>query len=90
MPKVRFAVATIAAVACLAGALTATAIAQGQRFPDVPPDHYAYEAIEWAAEAGVTVGYGDGTFQPDEPLPRWGGCGVHGALLRRDPPSRTV
>ena len=43
-------------------------IAQSQRFPDVPPDHYAYEAVEWAAEVGVTLGYGDGTFKPEIPL----------------------
>ena len=39
-----------------------------QRFEDVPPDHYAFEAVEWAAEAGVTTGYGDGTFKPQRPL----------------------
>ena len=70
MPKIRLIVAAIAAVACLAGALTATAIAQSQRFPDVPPDHYAYEAVEWAAEAGVTTGYTDGTFKPERALPK--------------------
>ena len=47
---------------------TPGAVAQGQRFPDVPADHYAFEAIEWAAEAGVTAGYGDGTFKPARPL----------------------
>ena len=65
---------TVAAVVCVAGivgALTATAVAQSHRFPDVPPDHYAYEAVEWAAEAGVTLGYGDGTFKPERPLGRW-------------------
>ena len=43
----------------------------GQRFPDVPADHYAFEAIEWAASAGVTLGYGDGTFRPSAALGRW-------------------
>ena len=44
-------------------------LAQGlQRFPDVPPDHAAHEAIEWAAEVGVTTGYTDGTFKPERPL----------------------
>ena len=42
--------------------------AQSQRFPDVPADHYAYQAVEWAAEAGVTTGYDDGTFKPQRPL----------------------
>ena len=47
-----------------------TAAAQSQRFPDVPPDHYAFEAVEWAAEVGVTAGYSDGTFKPQRPLIR--------------------
>ena len=62
---------TIAAIVCVAGivgALAATAVAQSQRFPDVPPDHYASEAVEWAADVGVTTGYTDGTFKPEQPL----------------------
>ena len=49
-------------------AVPATSVAQGQRFPDVAPDHYAYEAVEWAADVGVTTGYEDGTFKPGRPL----------------------
>jgi len=49
-------------------AVPATAVAQGQRFSDVPADHYAFEAVEWAAEVGVTAGYTDGTFKPQRPL----------------------
>ncbi len=62
------AVAAIVCVAGIVGALAATAVAQSQRFPDVPPDHYAFEAVEWAAEVGVTTGYTDGTFKPERPL----------------------
>ena len=75
MPRTRIIIpAVLAAVALVAAA--ATAIAQSQRFPDVPPDHYAYEAVEWAAEAGVTAGYTDGTFKPEQPLIKRhaGGC----------------
>ena len=57
----------IAVVAVLAAAGTVAA-QPAQRFPDVPPDHEAYEAIEWAAEAGLTAGYDDGTFKPERPL----------------------
>ena len=49
-------------------AVPVTAVAQSQRFPDVPPDHYAFEAVEWAAGVGVTTGYTDGTFKPQQPL----------------------
>ena len=52
----------------IVGGVAATAVAQSQRFPDVPPEHQAYAAIEWAADAGVTTGYNDGTFKPKRPL----------------------
>ena len=61
----------VVVVAAILGASAATAAAQSQRFPDVPPDHYAFEAVEWAAEAGVTTGYTDGTFKPEQTLSRW-------------------
>ena len=42
-----------------------------QRFNDVPTDHYAYEAVNWAVAAGITVGCGDGTnFCPERNLNR--------------------
>ena len=42
-----------------------------QRFNDVPPDHYAYDAVEWAVDIGVTTGCGDGTnFCPNRNLTR--------------------
>lgn len=37
------------------------------RFLDVPPSHWAYEVIEWAAQKGIATGRPDGTFGPDEP-----------------------
>ena len=62
------AITVIVCVAAILGASAATAVAQSQRFPDMPPDHYAFEAAEWAAEVGVTTGYTDGTFKPERPL----------------------
>jgi hypothetical protein len=35
-------------------------------FSDVPADHPYYDSIEWAAENGITTGYPDGTYRPDE------------------------
>ncbi len=36
-------------------------------FPDVQdPGKYYYKAVLWAAEKGITGGYDDGTFRPDE------------------------
>ena len=60
---------TIALLAAAILAAAGTAVAQTvQRFGDVPPDHEAFEAVEWAAEVGVTTGYTDGTFRPEVPL----------------------
>lgn len=64
------AIAAAVLVAGVLGAVVAIAVAQSQRFSDVPPDHAAYEAVEWAAEVGVTAGYTDGTFKPEEALSR--------------------
>lgn len=44
--------------------------APATRFSDVPVGHWAYDAIEWAAQKGITTGYPDGTFGPDRPLTR--------------------
>lgn len=38
--------------------------AQAADFYDLPADHWAAEPIRRAVEAGVMVGYGDGSFQP--------------------------
>ena len=65
----RSAIAVVAIVVVLAA--SGVAVAQSQRFTDVPPEHEHYEAVEWAAGAGLTAGYGDGTFRPDEPLAKW-------------------
>ncbi|WP_010095159.1 S-layer homology domain-containing protein [Ornithinibacillus scapharcae] len=39
-------------------------------FPDVPKKHYAYDAINGMAEAGLTSGYPDGSFKPNQPVTR--------------------
>ncbi|MYE56975.1 MAG: S-layer homology domain-containing protein [Acidimicrobiaceae bacterium] len=61
-------------VAITAVVLTATAVALGQgigTFRDVPNDHYARDAVQWAVLNGITVGCGDGTyFCPETPVNR--------------------
>lgn len=48
-----------------------TVVAQTtRRFSDVPANHPAVEAIHWAADAGITTGWPDGTFRPEQPLHR--------------------
>ena len=66
MPK-RTLLVVIAAVVALS--VAGTVAAQSTlRFSDVPTDHPDFAAINWAAEVGVTNGYGDGTFRPEQPL----------------------
>lgn len=43
---------------------------QSGTFSDVPADHWAFEPVEWAAQAGIASGFPDGTFRPDEPVTR--------------------
>ena len=39
-------------------------------FSDVPVGSWFFNAVIWAADAGVTTGMGDGTFAPDSPITR--------------------
>jgi hypothetical protein len=39
-------------------------------FLDVPPGHWAYDYIEYAADADIVTGYQDGTYQPGLALDR--------------------
>ena len=40
--------------------------ADAKTFPDVDKNSYYYKAVLWASEQGITHGYADGTFKPDE------------------------
>lgn len=42
-----------------------------QTFPDVPFDHWAYDAVATLAEKGIIVGYPDGYFKGNRPLTRY-------------------
>ena len=39
-------------------------------FPDVMAGAFYADAVAWAAENGITTGYPDGTFRPDQPVTR--------------------
>ncbi|MCL2595755.1 MAG: S-layer homology domain-containing protein, partial [Promicromonosporaceae bacterium] len=39
-------------------------------FSDVPRDSQFYREIEWLARTGITTGFPDGTFRPEEPIER--------------------
>lgn len=40
------------------------------RFRDVPATHQFYKEISWAAQYGITTGWSDGTFRPEDPIKR--------------------
>lgn len=40
-------------------------------FPDVPDNHWAYEAVEGLKKAGILVGYPDGLFRGPRPMSRY-------------------
>ena len=39
-------------------------------FPDVHSDHWAWQFVEALVDAGLTAGYPDGTYRPDNPVTR--------------------
>ncbi len=57
----------VAAVVTLASAVTAVA---SHQFSDVPDGHPFHDDITALADAGVTTGYGDGTFRPGATVTR--------------------
>ena len=44
--------------------------APAQSFTDVPAAVYYYDAVQWAAEQGITGGVGDGRFAPEQSCTR--------------------
>ena len=63
--------ALIAVTVAILAAAGTVAAQSAQRFDDVPPDHYAFEAVNWMVDNGITTGCGDGTnFCPGRALNR--------------------
>lgn len=48
--------------------LTAPAFAAELQFSDVPPDAPYFDAVEYMAERGITVGTGENCYSPDAPI----------------------
>ncbi len=46
------------------------AFAVGQTFPDVSPDDWFYDDVEWNAAEGIMNGAEDGNFYPHDPITR--------------------
>src|SRR5262245_58911365 len=68
-----------AAAATVLSTATFGAAYAGGGFIDVPQDHPFFWDIAWLAQTGVTNGYDDGTFRPEDPVTR----GAMAAFLHR-------
>jgi hypothetical protein len=67
-------IAMAAGAALLAGATMGIANAQGRGngpFADVPTDHWAYSSVETLRNAGIVIGYPDGTYGGARPTSRY-------------------
>lgn len=52
----------------ICGGIGSTSLAAS--FPDVGPEAWYYDTVNWASDAGLITGYEDGTFGPDDILER--------------------
>ena len=64
-------VVVAAVVAGLLGGVQSVVAQTAPEFEDVPEGHVAEEAIDWAAEKGITVGVGDNRFGMGQTLTRY-------------------
>ena len=57
--------------------------AGSKTFTDLQKDHWAYEVIQKAAQAGWISGYPDGSFRPDQPITRAEVVAITNRMLNR-------
>jgi len=71
MKKFLFNIIVILALCLSFGALNAYELEQGpESYPDLPKDHWAYEAVTFLTDKKVVVGYPDGLYRPDQKVTR--------------------
>jgi len=72
----------IALCAVIGTMIIAPAMAQ-DNFPDVPDNHWAYEALENLKREGILVGYPDGLYRGGRPASRYEmAVAIHAAFMR--------
>jgi hypothetical protein len=79
----------VAGVAILASATLGVANAQGKAngpFADVPTDHWAYQSVEKLRDAGIVIGYPDGTYGGRRAMTRYEFATAIARLLQAIPP----
>ena len=57
--------------ACCLMVIPTVSSAAGSPFSDVPPSHWAYDAVTMLASKGINEGYGDGSFRGDRNITRY-------------------
>lgn len=80
----------VAGAALLAGATLGVANAQGKAngpFADVPTDHWAYQSVEKLRDAGIVIGYPDGTYGGRRAMTRYEFATAIARLLQAIPPA---
>ena len=64
-------IATIALALFATPAMAKYVLEQGpESYPDLPPSHWAYEAVTFLTDKQVVVGYPDGLYRPDQKVTR--------------------
>ncbi len=64
-------IAILAAVMLATPAMATYQLEQGpSSYPDLPPEHWAYEAVTFLTDKKIVVGYPDGYYRPDQKVTR--------------------
>lgn len=67
----------------LGAALAVPSFAQGEQFPDVPENHWVYQALLNMKNEGILVGYPDGMFRGGRPASRYELAGAINAAYQK-------
>jgi len=59
------------AALCVLFLVTAAPVMAQGAFADVPSDHWAYDAVQELAQAGIVIGYPDGTYKGQRQMTRY-------------------
>lgn len=81
----RLVLLAVAATTALLTVGVAAGVLAAERFSDVADDHAFSDQIAWMADAGISEGYADGTFRPDDPVTRQAMAAFMERLAGADP-----
>src|SRR5688572_924934 len=67
----------------IGAALAVPSFAQGDQFPDVPENHWVYQALLNMKNEGILVGYPDGMFRGGRPMSRYEAAGMMNSAFQK-------